>query len=134
MTRWQRQTLPVNFSTQWFEFLTGVKLKKEGMKKRKSVQKPLTLEGLAEYNQEVLFPALEERFVTKKEFNAFKKESLTNQDAMLKKLDILLTEKTVREYHEEKEKKLWAIIIKALKEHRILSSDELKEIAQLEIF
>lgn len=74
------------------------------MKKRKSTQKPLTLETLAKYNQEVLFPALEECFVTKNEFNSFKNESLTNQDAMLKKLDILLTEKKVKEYQEEKEK------------------------------
>jgi hypothetical protein len=108
---------------------------------KNKIQKPLTLDGLATYNQEVLFPALEERFVTKKEFNGFKKEfkdfkneSLTNQDAMLKKLDILLTEKKVREYQEEKEKKLWAIIIKSLKEHRILSPEELEEIAKLEIF
>ena len=64
----------------------------------------------------------------------FKNKTLTNQDKMIKKLDILLTEKKVREYQEEKEKRLWAIIIKALKEHRILSSKELEEIAQLEIF
>jgi hypothetical protein len=111
------------------------------MKKKKSTQKPLTLDELASYNQEVLFPAMEARFVTKTEFKAlktefkdFKNESLTNQDKMLKKLDILLTEKKVREYQEEKQKKLWAIIIKALKEHRILSPQELEEIARLEIF
>jgi len=104
------------------------------MRKKKSTQKPLTLDTLASYNQMVLFPALEERFVTKKEFRNFKDKSLTNQDVMLKKLDILLTEKKIREYQEQKEKKLWAIIIKALKEHRILSSQELEEIASLEIF
>ena len=125
-------------------------------------QKPLTLDVLAAYNQEVLLPAMEECFVTKKEFKSleteisglkidtksinkkvgnlatefksFKNETLTNQDAMLKKLDILLTEKTVREYQEKKEKKLLAIIIKALKEHQILSAKELKAIGQLEIF
>lgn len=103
---------------------------------KNKTQKPLTLDALASYNQEVLFPALEERFVTKREFanfknefKDFKNESLTNQDAALKKLDILLTEKKVREYQEKKEKKLWAIIIQALKEHRILSSKELEEIA-----
>ena len=104
------------------------------MRKKKSTQKPLTLDTLASYNQMVLFPALEECFVTKKEFRNFKDKSLTNQDVMLKKLDILLTEKKIREYQEQKEKKLWAIIIKALKEHRILSSQELEEIASLEIF
>jgi len=104
------------------------------MKKKKINQKPLTLETLTDYNQEVLFPFLEERFVAKKEFNDFKDKSLTNQDKMLKKLDLLLTEKKVREYQEEKEKKLWAIIIRSLKEHRILSSKELEEIAKLEVF
>lgn len=111
------------------------------MKSKKNNQKPLTLNGLAAYNQEVLFPALEERLVAKKEFKGFKNEfkdfknkTLTNEDTMLKKLDILLTEKTVREYRERKEKKLWAIIIKSLKEHQILSSRDLDEIARLEIF
>ncbi|MEK7160669.1 MAG: hypothetical protein AAB724_01430 [Patescibacteria group bacterium] len=104
------------------------------MKKNKSAQKPLTLEILADYNQKVFFPALDEHFTTKKEFNEFKDKVLTNEDKMLKKLDTLLTEKEVREYREEKENKLWAIIIKSLKEHRILSSDELDQIARLQIF
>jgi len=114
------------------------------MKKKKSNQKPLTLDELIEYNQKVLLPFLEEHFaskeflienfVTKKEFEEFKNETLTNFDAIQKKLDVLLTEKTIREYRERKEKKLWQIIIKALKEHRILSQKELEEIAKLEIF
>jgi len=125
------------------------------MKKKKNNQKPLTLKELIEYNQEVLFPFLEEKFVTKREFNNFKREfnnfkrefndfkkefadfkdeTLTTDDKILKKLDILLAEKTVREYQEKKEKRLWAIIIKALKEHRILSQKELEEITKLEIF
>jgi len=96
------------------------------MKKKKSYQKPLTLNELTNYNQKVLFPLLEERFLTKKEFELFKKidfselkkdvdrlrddlqnfknQSLANQDKMLKKLDLLLTEKKVREYQEDKEK------------------------------
>ena len=132
-------------------------------------QKPLTLNDLAKYNQEVLIPAMEEVFVTKKEFSGldnkvdaldnkvdaldnkvdalesklnnlesefqnFKNESLTNQDAILKKLDTLMTEKTVREYQEQKEKKLWAVVLKALKEHDILSQKDMQRIAQLEIF
>jgi len=119
------------------------------MKRNKNKnQKPLTLKTLAAYNQEVLFPYLEERFVSKREFNDFKNEmtdfknemtdfkneSLTNQDAILKKLDILLIEKDVREYQKKKERKLWAIIIRSLKQHHILSSKELEEIARLEIF
>ena len=96
------------------------------MKKKNVIQKPLTLNELADYNQRVLFPLLEERFLTKKEFELFKKidfselkkdvdrlrddlqnfknQSLANQDKMLKKLDLLLTEKKVREYQEDKEK------------------------------
>lgn len=118
-------------------------------------QKPLTLNELIKYNQEVLFSALEERFLTKAEFRIFKKEfndfknevsgfkqefkdfkneSLTNQDATLKKLDILLEEKEMRQYQEQKHKKLWSIIIRALKEHRILSPQDLEQIAHLEIF
>lgn len=97
-------------------------------------KKFLTLESLVDYNRKTLFPFLEETLVTKKEFNEFKNDSLANQDAILKKLDTLLAEKTVREYQEKKEKKMWVIIIRALKEHRILSPEELKEIAQLEIF
>lgn len=114
----------------------------------KENQKPLTLNDLIEYNQKVLFPALEERLVAKPEFNSLRKEfkelknefnkfrdeSLTNQDATLKKLDILLEEKEIREYQEVKHKRLWSIIIRALKEHRILSPQDLEEIAHLEIF
>lgn len=107
----------------------------------KENQKPLTLDQLVEYNQKALFSFLEERFLTTKEFRIFRKEfedfkneSLTNQDATLKKLDILLEEKDIRQYQEEKHKKLWAIIIKALKEHRILSPQDLEQIARLEIF
>jgi len=115
--------------------MLGKSYNKNGfMKKKKSLQKPLTLEVLTDYNQEVLFPALDEKFITKQEFNNFKNKSLTNQDKMLKKLDLLLTEKKVREHREEKEKELWAIIIKALKGHRILSPQELEEIVRLEIF
>ena len=111
------------------------------MKKDKNAKKPLTLEVLAEYNQEVFLPALDAHFATKtelkefkKEFKEFKNENLTNQDKMLKKLDTLLIEKEAREHREEKENKLWAIIINSLKEHRILSPKELDEIAILEIF
>lgn len=124
------------------------------MKNNKN-QKPLTLEGLVSYNREVLFPWMQGNFVTKTEFKGleikvggletefkgfkgefkdFKNKTLTSQDIMLKKLDILLTEKTVREHQEKREKKMWAIIIKALQEHRILSGRQLEEIAQLEIF
>ena len=104
-------------------------------------QKPLTLGGLVEYNKDVLFPYLKETFVGKKDFADFKKEmtdfkneNLTGQDKILKKLDILLTEKDVRDYQDKKQKKLLAIMIKSLREHNILSSKELEEITRLEFF
>lgn len=102
--------------------------------KKKSEAEPLTLEALADYSQNVLLPAMDEHFATKTEFNDFRNSSLTNQDAMLKKLDILLTEKEVAGYQKEKERELWAIIIKSLKEHSILSSKELERISRLDVF
>lgn len=113
------------------------------MAKKKNKQTPLTLEGLAGYNQKVLLPALGEivatkddikNFVTKQDFSDFKNETLTTLDKMLKKLDILLSEKGVREYQEKKQKKLWAIVIKALRDNQILNRKDLEEIAKLEIF
>jgi hypothetical protein len=56
---------------------------------KKTSQKPLTLDQLIEYSQTVLFPAMEERFSTKKELADFKNEALTNMDGIIKKLDIL---------------------------------------------
>ena len=112
-------------------------------------KKALTLDELAEYNQEVLLPAFDNRInklldvkidnlketsISKNEFDRFKDKALTNMDAMLKKLDILIEDKEIRKYQEEKEKKLFAIMIKAMKEHSILSQKELEEIARLEIF
>jgi len=102
-------------------------------------QEPLTLDGLIKYNQDVLFPYLEETFAGKKEFNefknemtGFKNESLTNQDAILKKLDILLDEKEVKEFQEKKQKKILAIHNESLKRHQILSPEESAQIAKLE--
>jgi hypothetical protein len=99
-----------------------------------NVQKPLTLDSLASYNQDVLFPWLKENLVAKKEFTGFKNRTLTSQDKIVKKLDILLSEKISGKQQEKREKKFWAIIVKALQEHRILSSRDLQEISQLEIF
>lgn len=100
----------------------------------KDNQKPLTFDKLIEYHQKLLIPELEEKFVTKKEFNEFKNKIYTDIDKLFKKLDILLTEKEVREHQERKQKQLWAIVIRALKEHRILSDQQLEQIARLEIF
>ena len=134
------------------------------MKKKtlKSQNLPLTLETMVDYNQKVLFPFLKETFLTKNEFNnhktefnilkedvkgiktevselkdefkEFKNTSLTNFDAILKKLDIVITEKEVKKYQREKDKKMWLIIIKALEEHDILKQKHLTEITELGIF
>lgn len=104
------------------------------MKNNKNNSNPLTLKGLAEYNQEVLFPFLKESFILKKEFDDFKNKSLTNDDKLMKKLDILLTEKEMRRHQDEKQKKLLLIMLKALKDHQILSSEQMAEIGKLEYF
>ena len=71
------------------------KTKKVFAKIKKKKSEPLTLEACINYNQKVLLPALEEKFATKKEFGDFRDSSLTNQDAILKNIDILLAEKEV---------------------------------------
>ncbi|PIQ74001.1 MAG: hypothetical protein COT61_03240 [Candidatus Portnoybacteria bacterium CG09_land_8_20_14_0_10_44_13] len=70
----------------------------------------------------------------KNEFKSSKDETITNFDKVFKKLDILLDEKVVREHQEEKQKRLWAIVLRALKDHQILTPKELESIAKLEIF
>lgn len=97
-------------------------------------QKPLTLDALASYNQEILFPWMKENFVGKREFNDFKFKNTTTLDKLLKKLDILLTEKTIGNLQKKREKKFWAIIVKSLQEHQILSSKDLQEISKLRVF
>lgn len=55
-------------------------------------------------------------------------------EEMLKKIDVLIARKKMRDEQWERKKKGWAIMIKAMKEHRILSSQDLEQIAHLEIF
>ena len=102
--------------------------------KKSNNHESLTLNGLVTYNQEVVFPFMKEQFAGKKEFNDFKDKALTNQDKMLKRLDVLISEKTVNGYQEKKQKKLLAIFVKVLKERKILTSNDLEEITRLEVF
>ena len=95
---------------------------------------PLTLQQLVGYSQEILFPAMEERFATKSELENFRNQTLSNHDQIFKKLDILLTEKEVGEYQKGKERKMWLIMIGAMKRSNILTLKELETITQLEIF
>ena len=116
-------------------------------------KKPLTVGDI----HEVLLPAMEGVFATKKDlenvaarehlevveqnlselkddFTQFWDESLSNQDRMLKKLDILMTEKEMGYHQKKKERKLWALMIDAMREHKILSEKQLKKINELEVF
>jgi len=96
-------------------------------------EKALTLSQLIKYNEEILIPQFEDKFVLKNDFNEFKNKTLTGIDSMLKKMEELLEEKDVRIYQKEKERKFFAIMIKAMEEHNILSSEELQKISQLNI-
>lgn len=95
---------------------------------------PANYNQMVKYNEEILIPQLKDIFVSKKEFNEFKNESLTNQDKMLKKLDNLIQENEVRNHQEKKQKEFFAIMIKAMKNHNILSPEDLQKISQLNIF
>ena len=121
--------------------------------------KPFTIKDI----HEVFIPAMEEVFATKKDLEKFatKKDLgmypskqdlkdlefrlnkviskkfdkvLTRSDKILKDLTTLMTEKTVRNYQKEKERKLWAIMIDAMRQRKILSTAQLKTISELEIF
>lgn len=98
--------------------------------------KPMTVRHI----REVLLPAMEEVFATKKDLEVlrgdivkFKDEILSGHDKILKDLEILMTEKVVSYHQWQKEQKLWAIVIDALKSHSILSSDQLQKIRELEV-
>jgi len=77
---------------------------------------------------------MKENFVNKVEFQELKDLVLTNFDKILKDLDILMTEQKMGYYQKQKERKLWTIMIEAMQKHQILSTDQVKEIQGLEIF
>ncbi len=114
--------------------------------------KPLVIKDI----REVLIPAMEEVFATKKDLAIltaglkqdiadlraeFKKEIqekfnelMNGHDKILKDIETLMIEKTVGYYRKKKERKLWLMIVDALSKHKILSPDQLSEIKALEIF
>lgn len=67
-------------------------------------------------------------------FVNLKNESLGNQDKILKDLETLLTEQKMDNFQKAKELKLWLIVLNALRKHRILTSQELQKIKELEYF
>lgn len=73
-------------------------------------------------------------FATKKELFEFKDQVLSNQDAMIKDLEVLKTEKTVGNYQTKKRLRLLKMIVNALRKHRILTSKQLATIKQMGIF
>lgn len=101
--------------------------------------KPLTIKDV----REVLIPAMEkvfatkkdlENFVTKEEFGEFKNLILTSQNKVLKKLDILLLEKKVDNWQHKRRQKFYRIIVRAMYRHKVLSESQLEKIKQLGIF
>lgn len=120
----------------------------------KDIEKPMTIKDF----QEVIIPAMEEIFATKKdlaglsadlssfkqearetfttkvELANFRNESLTYFDKILKDLDILMTEKDVANYQKQKERKLWVLMINAMRKNNILTSQDIQEIKSLEVF
>ncbi len=97
-------------------------------------EKSSIFDSLVEYGQKILLPEMKSTFVTKIDFSKFKDETLIGQDKIIKKLDILLTEKDIGVYKGQKEKKLWAIVIDALRKGNLLDNKDLDKIHQLDFF
>jgi hypothetical protein len=65
-------------------------------------EKPLTYSQLVKYTEESLIPQLEERLVTKKEFNEFKNKIYEDIDSLTGKVDKLIQENEIRNHQEKK--------------------------------
>ena len=100
----------------------------------KTIEKSLTLEGLVEYNKEVLFPFLKETFIGKKEFKKFENDMANFKDEALEKLGNLTQEKTVGDEQDKRQKKVLKIHNTALKKSKILSAAEAIEVDNLRVF
>ena len=123
------------------------------------IQKPLTLEQLIKYNQEVFLPAIEYRF--NKIDNRLdgidgrldgiddrldgiddrldgmddRFNKIDNSiDYLINQVDKLVQENEIRNYQERKQKEFFAILVKDLKDKNILSKASLEKISKLEIF
>jgi hypothetical protein len=96
-------------------------------------EKPLTYSQLVKYTEESLIPQLEDRLVTKKEFNEFKNKIYEDIDSLTGKVDKLIQENEIRNHQEKKQKEFFAILIKSLREKNILSEEDLEKIAKLNI-
>ena len=94
----------------------------------------LTKDGLAKYNREVLFPYMHETFVVKKDFNEFKDTSLTKLDDITAKLDTLLTEKIAGDEQDKRKTNVLKIHNEALGRGKVLTADEIAQISQMNAF
>lgn len=88
-----------------------------------------------------LIKAQEPVFATKKDMQdikddifEFKSEILTGQDQILKELKTLTQEKTFGDEQDKKQKKVLEIHNNALKKNKILSEEEMVEVAKLQVF
>lgn len=97
-------------------------------------EKPLTLEKLAKYNQEVLFPFMKENFAAKKDFDEFKDDIMKFQDKAPEDLETLKQEKTFGTEQDKRKPKILEIHNNALKSNKILSEQEATEIDNLRVF
>jgi len=96
-------------------------------------EKPLTYSQLVEYGEKSLIPQLKEVFVTKDEFNKFKNKLYKDIDSLIEKVDTLIQENKIRNYQEKRQKEFFAILIESLRKKNILSEEDLKKIANLDI-
>ncbi|PIR72432.1 MAG: hypothetical protein COU42_01075 [Candidatus Nealsonbacteria bacterium CG10_big_fil_rev_8_21_14_0_10_36_24] len=55
-------------------------------------EKPLTFSKLVEYTEKSLIPQLEEKLITKDEFNEFKNKIYKDIDSLIEKVDRLIQE------------------------------------------
>ncbi|MCX6718718.1 MAG: hypothetical protein NTY81_03940 [Candidatus Staskawiczbacteria bacterium] len=100
----------------------------------KNKKTPLTLDGLIEYDKEILFPYLHETFVVKKDFNKFKNTSLSKLDKILDELKSLKDEKVVKDAQDKRQKKVLEIHNDALRRNKILTDEEVVQISKSSVF
>jgi len=97
-------------------------------------EKPLTLESLIKYNEEVLFPFMQENFIGKREFKEFENDMSGFEDKALKDLEDLKQEKTMRDAQDKRKTRVLEVHNNALKNNKILSEKQASEIDGLRVF
>lgn len=93
-------------------------------------EKPLTLDVLAKYTHEVIFPYMKDNFAGKETTD----KVLATQDKIIGKLDLLLTEKPIKDDQDKRKTKVLKVHNDALKRNQILSEQENLQIDQLGAF